>query len=91
MTGEKGIIFTAEYVTKFIEMKDSLKLTCIEDIVIQCLQEMKSIRLQLMKDFHGIMNVIKLDTISWREDSTKLINAITLKLGGYQHIKGIRE
>jgi len=50
MTGEKGILFTATYVTKFEEMEQTLKPskpTCIEDVLIQSLQQMKDMRQQL--------------------------------------------
>lgn len=48
MTGEKGVIFTARYVKAFNQMEEQLnKPTCIEDVLIQSLQEMKDIKQQL--------------------------------------------
>lgn len=48
--GEKGIIFTAKYVEKFNKMEQSVKEhkpSCIEDVLISSLQEMKAIKQQL--------------------------------------------
>jgi Rha family phage regulatory protein len=47
MTGEKGVIFTATYVTKFEEMEKQLKKpSSIEDVLIAQLQSMKDIKLK---------------------------------------------
>jgi len=111
MTGEKGVLFTATYVTKFDEMEQELKSpkpTCIEDILIQSLQEMKDIKKQLNEfgstalsakaestavkvELQDIRDVITLSPISWRKDTVTLINKIALTLGGYEHIKIVRE
>lgn len=59
MTGEKGVLFTAEYVTRFEEMEQILreqqKPTCIEDVLIQSLQEMKDIKHQLNQVNHNAL------------------------------------
>ncbi len=47
MTGEKGILFTATYVTKFEEMEKKLQPQSIEDLIIMQAQSMKEIRQQL--------------------------------------------
>ena len=47
MTGEKGVLFTAAYVTKFDEMEKQIKgtlPTCIEDLIIMQAQAMKNLR-----------------------------------------------
>lgn len=47
MTGEKGVLFTAAYVTKFENMEKQLKTpTSIEDVLIASLQSMKDIKLK---------------------------------------------
>lgn len=46
---------------------------------------------QLDKKVDSIKNVIALNPNSWRTDSAKIINKIALKMGGYEHIKAIRE
>ncbi len=46
---------------------------------------------QLDKKVDSIKNVIALNPNSWRTDSAKIINKIALQMGGYEHIKAIRE
>lgn len=47
MTGEKGVLFTAVYVTRFEEMEKQLnKPQSIEDVLIAQLQSMKELRLK---------------------------------------------
>ena len=47
MTGEKGVLFTATYVTKFEEMEKQLNKLEPEDVMITQLQEMKKMRLMV--------------------------------------------
>jgi phage regulator Rha-like protein len=47
MTGTKGVLFTATYVTKFDEMEKQLKKLEPEDVMIAQLQEMKKMRLMV--------------------------------------------
>ncbi len=47
MTGEKGVLFTAAYVTKFEEMEQAQKPKCIEDLIIMQAQTLKDMRLQV--------------------------------------------
>ena len=46
---------------------------------------------QLDKRVDSIKDVIALNPNSWRTDSAKIINKIALQMGGYEHIKAIRE
>lgn len=46
---------------------------------------------QLDKKVDYIKDVIALNPNSWRTDSAKIINKIALQMGGYEHIKAIRE
>lgn len=46
---------------------------------------------QLDKKVDFIKDVIALNPNSWRTDSAKIINKIALQMGGYEHIKAIRE
>ena len=47
MTGTKGVLFTAAYVTKFDEMEKQLRKLEPEDMMIAQLQEMKKMRLMV--------------------------------------------
>lgn len=74
------------------------KPTCIEDVLISSLQEMKAIRgeVQAVKQateenqeaIQGIRDVVAINTstISWREDCRKIIVKIAHKLGGNSFI-----
>ncbi|WP_102400175.1 antA/AntB antirepressor family protein [Haloimpatiens massiliensis] len=101
-----------EYRNYFIEcekrIKEQQKPTCIEDVLIQSLQEMKDIKQQLnqvsnnalqatrraeetKEEVQAIRDVITLNPHSWRKESSNLINKMALNMGGYEHIKPIRE
>lgn len=77
------------------------KPTCIEDILISQLQEMKSLKgdVQAIKlesakqkeELEGIREAIVLNPNQWRKDTSDLINKIANKLGGFEHIKPVRE
>ena len=61
--GEKGILFTAKYVERFNEMEDKLKEnkpTCIEDVLISSLQEMKAIKQQISQANNNALRANKL-------------------------------
>lgn len=77
------------------------KPTCIEDVLISQLQEMKALRGEFQnikiesekqkEEIEGIKDVITLEPNQWRKDTASLINKIATKLGGFEHIKSIRE
>lgn len=43
------------------------------------------------QEIQDMRDVIQLDTTSWRKDTTNLINKMSQSIGGYGHIKAIRE
>lgn len=77
------------------------KPQCIEDVLISSLQEMKALRLEinntkeevngLKEDNQNIRDLVALSPNQWRKDTTKIINKIATKLGGYTHIEVIRK
>lgn len=84
------------------------KPTCIEDVLINSLQEMKAIKEKLneannnaleakekaeenKEEIQAMREAVVLDSNSWRKDTATLINKIASKLGGFEHIKPIRE
>lgn len=99
MTGEKGILFTATYVEAFNKMEQNLKPTCIEDVLISSLQEMKALKneVQAVKktmeenkgEIQGIRDVVSLNSTDWKADSKALIVKIAQKLGGNQFIQDV--
>lgn len=44
-----------------------------------------------IEEIKAMREVVTLDTNSWRKDTATLINKIATKLGGFEHIKPIRE
>ncbi|WP_069680459.1 phage antirepressor N-terminal domain-containing protein [Clostridium taeniosporum] len=77
------------------------KPTCIEDILISSLQEMKAIKgdveaikqanVETKEEIQGIRDAVTLEPNQWRKDTAALINKIANKLGGFEHIKPVRE
>lgn len=43
------------------------------------------------QEIQDMRNVIQLDTTSWRKDTASLINKIALNMGGFEHIRLVRE
>ena len=43
------------------------------------------------QEIQDMRDVIRLDTTSWRKDTANLVNKIALNLGGFDHIKDVRE
>lgn len=90
-----------EYFLKTEEaLKQISKPKCIEDVLIESLQEMKSMRERLSAQdnkiesvthiLDGIKEVVALDTTSWRDDTGNLLRKIGLSLGGGQAYSQVR-
>lgn len=90
-----------ELVDGYFNMREEIKQqkpTCIEDVLISSLQEMKAMRqeVQAIKQantenqeaIQGIRDVVAINTstMSWREDCRKIIVRIAHKLGGNSFI-----
>lgn len=104
-TGSKATQWKLKYIEAFNKMEQELikqnKPTCIEDVLITSLKEMKDVKKQLQEvkqstaetkqDLQNMRDVITLNPNSWRKDTTALVNKIALNAGGYEHIKAIRE
>jgi Rha family phage regulatory protein len=74
MTGEKGVLFTAAYVTKFEEMeKQTSKPQSIEDLIIMQATSMKELRNEVSVLGQSV-NTIKETIIQRDEDWRKAIN-----------------
>lgn len=75
------------------------KPTCIEDVLISSLQEMKALKgeVQAVKktaqenkeEIQGIRDVVSLNSTDWKADSKTLIVKIAQKLGGNQFIQDV--
>ncbi|EJE7235438.1 ORF6N domain-containing protein [Clostridium botulinum] len=54
-------------------------------------QQIKAEVKETKEEVQAIRDVVKLDTTSWKEDSTKLINKIAQNLGGFEYISEVRK
>ncbi|HHX63136.1 MAG TPA: Rha family transcriptional regulator [Epulopiscium sp.] len=99
MTGEKGIIFTAIYVTKFEEMEKELQAPQIGQFspelqfMIKVEMEQKQMQTAITQTngrIDNLKDVISLDTTSWRKDTASLILRMAHALGSNEHIKDLR-
>jgi Rha family phage regulatory protein len=99
MTGQKGVLFTAKYVTKFDEMEKQLAQPSFENFSpqLQLLialetatnQQAKALR-DTNRRIDNIGDIISLDTRSWRDDARNLIIRIAHKQGGNDYIREIQ-
>ncbi|HBK68401.1 MAG TPA: hypothetical protein DDZ91_07150, partial [Firmicutes bacterium] len=71
MTGEKGVLFTAAYVTRFEEMEKQLQPQSIEDLIIMQAQSMKQLKAEVAAHSEQIQTIketlIEIDE-DWRRD-----------------------
>lgn len=77
------------------------KPTCIEDVLISSLQEMKALKgeVQAVKvgiqetntKLDGIKDIVSLNSTDWKKDTSSLISKMALKLGGFEHISDLRK
>lgn len=98
---EKGEQAREYFVRTEETLKQLAKPRCIEDVLIESLQEMKSMRERLNSQdtkidtvaskLEGIKEVVALNPNDWRKETSGLINKMALNSGGYDHIKPIRE
>lgn len=54
-------------------------------------KEMAQSITETRQELQDMRDVIRLDTTSWRKDTSDLINKMALAAGGYEHIKPIRQ
>lgn len=97
-TGSKALEWKLKYIEAFNMMeqqiREQLKPKCIEDLIIMQAKSLKDMRLQLQEtkqEVQSIRDVVALSPTQWRKDTTTLINKMALTMGGYDHIKVIRE
>lgn len=84
LTGEKGVLFTAAYVTKFEEMERAQKPGCIEDLIIMQAQSMKEIRTQVKRiadTQQAIKDAVISEPDNWRRDIYHKMNRIAKSIG----------
>lgn len=85
----------------YFNMRGQAKPTCIEDVLIQSLQEMKAVKQTALEakeeaaksreEIQAMRDVITLDSNGWRKETTKIINRIAQKLGGFAEINILKK
>lgn len=92
-----------ELVNNYFRVKEIVqaKPTCIEDVLIAQLQEMKAVKQTALEakeeaaksreEIQAMREAVTLDTNGWRKETAALINKIANKLGGFEHIRNVRE
>ena len=75
------------------------KPTCIEDVLISSLQEMKALKgevqaikqetVKTKEEIQGIRDVVAINSADWKTDCKNLITKIAYKLGGIGHIQDV--
>lgn len=94
-TGKEALAWKVKYIEAFNAMEQQLtaqKPTCIEDVLIQSLQEMKEVKLQIAatnKRVDDIREVVALNPNGWRDDARRLIVKIAQSWGGNEFIKDV--
>jgi len=99
MTGEKGVLFTATYVTKFEEMEKELTApmqNLSPQLQLLISMELKQNEMQKAitenkEAVQSIRDVVSLNTTSWRADTATLITKMARTLGGTEHISDLRK
>jgi len=99
MTGEKGVLFTATYVTKFEEMEKSLSApmqNLSPQLQLLISMELKQNEMQKAitenkEAVQSIRDVVSLNTTSWRTDTAALITRAAQRMGGNEHIRDLRK
>lgn len=101
-TGKKALDWKLRYIEAFNKMEETIKNNQIitnnlsPELQVLINLELKQKELETaisenQKEIQNMREVIKLDTTSWRKDTSELINKIALKIGGFEHIKDVRE
>jgi Rha family phage regulatory protein len=100
-TGPKALEWKLKYIEAFNKMeqlKNNLLVTTNLSPELQVLinlelkqKELETAVSETQKEIQNMRDIIKLDTTSWRKDTSDLINKMALKLGGFEYIKTIRE
>lgn len=101
MTGEKGVLFTAAYVTRFEEMEKKLKkpksqLEIMQMQIEQMVKQEQRLNEQdnriekIETEQQNITEIIGLSVVEWRKKVTNILNRIAKNNGGYQMYQDIR-
>lgn len=101
MTGEKGVLFTAAYVTRFEEMEQTLnkpksQLEIMQMQIEQMVKQEQRLNEQdnrigkIETEQQNITEIIGLSVVEWRKKVTNILNRIAKNNGGFEMYQEIR-
>lgn len=101
MTGQKGVLFTAAYVTRFEEMEQKLdkpksQLEIMQMQIDQMVKQEQRLNEQdnriekIETEQQNITEIIGLSVVEWRKKVTNILNRIAKNNGGFQMYQEIR-
>lgn len=101
MTGEKGVLFTAAYVTRFEEMEQVLnkpksQLEIMQMQIEQMIKQEQRLNEQdnrigkIETEQQNITEIIGLSVVEWRKKVTNILNRIAKNNGGFEMYQEIR-
>lgn len=100
-TGKKALEWKLKYIEAFNAMEETIKNNVLPSDLSPQLQllinmELKQKQLETAiadtkEEIKGIREVVALNPTQWRKDTADLINKLARKMGGYEHIKALRE
>jgi phage anti-repressor protein len=98
---EKGSQARKYFIAVEKKFKELAKPQSIEDLIIMQANSVKELKTEVQaikkniegntQELQSMRDIITLNPNSWRADTTKLVNAIAQKIGGFDHIKDVRE
>lgn len=96
MTGQKGVLFTAAYVTQFEKMEKALSSPPTDTLgfleyTLKAMREQQQALSDTNKRIDNIGEIIALNPNSWREDARRLIVKIATKMGGFDYIREVNK
>lgn len=90
-TGSKALEWKLKYIEAFNKMEQAMKTqqpACIEDVLIQSLQQMKEVKYQLQEtkqEVQAIREVVEIrPSQSWRGETNSFVKKICYKLNDYK-------
>jgi len=93
MTGEKGVLFTATYVTRFEQMENELKvpktqLEILQGTINQLVEQDKRMS-QLEGQVNNISNIVSLNNVGWREKVSVILKKIAKGWSGIEFYRSV--
>lgn len=96
MTGEKGVLFTAEYVSRFEEMEQQLQnnkpqtqLEVLQGTIEQLVQQEQRVT-QLEGRVDNISNIVSMTSNEWRDKTDVVLKKIAAKWNGVEPYRSVR-